>query len=417
MLSCVALLAPAAAPAQTVTLRQALGEWLAEYQLPVLLTRTFPDLDRTITGHAIENAPDLFVIAYYVVGTDPDGPADSLHVAAFERATGSWERAAVPREAKGSVVAIRHTARHILIDTHVNPSAGVLVVLSRALEPVAELDGWLLRVMSAGVVLYHRSQVHFAATHPVELWTWNEETGRHALLYPTPPHGAVRRRYIETTRALYARLGERWFREHNHHMDPERFGSRLLDTLITNQAATDVAFVIRFGEGDGSPSDPPPLDVVVTCRGVTGRRADCAETALADVQTRHPGWSTVQLLNDLLGNPLHPGMTTARGAEMMFRLTGSRARFRVRPSDPWRYGMLSVTRVPFGCYSVMLFGPNLRLRSQVWLDSVATLEVSETLRQPRGFADWTDSTRVGETWMRVPADAIEAAVARCRNSR
>jgi len=290
------------AAAQTETLRQVLGR----YQLPGLPPPAFPDLNRAVTGYAIENAPDLFVIAYFLVGADPRALDDSLRVAAFEGATGTWTRAALDRGVKGSVLAIRHTALQIFLDTHLNPSAGILVVLSRALQPVAELEGWLLRTLPAGVVLYHRNQVHFASTHPVELWTWNAVDGRDRLLYPATPYGAVRRRYLETTRALYARLGEDWFREHNYNMDPEQFGGRLGDTLVTNQAGSDAAFVVRFGEDNGLAADPPPLEVVVTCRGITTTKPVCTEAELTHAQAKHPGWAILQLLNDLMGNPPRP---------------------------------------------------------------------------------------------------------------
>jgi hypothetical protein len=400
------------AAAQTDTLRQV----LEPFQLPVLPPRIFPDLNRAITGHGAENAPDLFVIAYYLVGTDPRSLDDTLRVAVFERATGTWTRGALERGHKGSVLAIHHTARHVFLDTHSNPSAGTLVVVSRGLTPVAQLDGWLLRILPEGVVLYHKNQVHVAPTHPAELWTWNEVTGREALLYPAKPYAAVRRRYVETTRALYARLGEDWFREHNHSMDPDQFGSRL-DTLVTNQTGTDAAFVVHFGENSGQPADPPPLEVVVTCRGITTTRPACAEAELADAQAKHPGWGTLQLLNDLMGNPPRPDMAGANGAEALGRMIGFRARFRGRSADRWRYGMLNTTRVPYGCFMVLLFGPDRLIRSEVWLDSVATLEISEVFDGSRGFDDWVDTALPAETWIPVPVEIVQAAIARCRARR
>jgi hypothetical protein len=300
--------APAAAQTET------LGQVLERMRLPAFPPRTFPDLDRRITGYATENAPDLLVIAYFLAAADPRSVDDSLRVAVFERATGAWTRGAVDRGNKGSVLAIHHSARHLFLDTHLTPSAGMVVVLSRALRPVTELQGWLLRILPAGVVLYHGNQVHFAPIHPFALWTWDEATGREALLYPARPYDAVRRRYIDSTRALYARLGDDWFREHNHPMDPEFFGSRLSDTLVTNEAGTDAAFLVRFGEGSGRPADPPPLDVLVTCRGIASPRPRCTELELVQAQAAHPGWGTLPLLNDLVGNRSGPARTGRRGA-------------------------------------------------------------------------------------------------------
>ena len=63
----------------------------------------------------------------------------------------------------------RVTGRNILIDTHINPSAGRLIVLSRDRTPVTELPGWPLAVAADDVVVYHRNSTHFAPTHSVEV--------------------------------------------------------------------------------------------------------------------------------------------------------------------------------------------------------------------------------------------------------
>jgi hypothetical protein len=75
--------------------------------------------------------------------------------------------------------------------------------------------------------------------------------------------------------------------------------------LVTNQPA-DAAFVVRFGEDNGLAADSPPLEVVVTCRGITTPRPVCAEAELTDALAKHPGWAILQLLNDLMGSPPRP---------------------------------------------------------------------------------------------------------------
>lgn len=168
---------------------------------------------------------------------------------------------------------------YIYVDTHINPSAGSLRVLSRDSALVVALPGWLLGVLPNHVVLYHRNQVHFAPTHSAEVWTWDPATRRDVRLYPNRPWGSVRRAYVDTVRAIYQRVGAEWFRVNNYPMDPERFDSRLLDSVIVGPSPRTVTFRVEFGGGDGTPAATPRLDVLVRCHDVGTARARCVERA------------------------------------------------------------------------------------------------------------------------------------------
>jgi hypothetical protein len=200
-----------------------------------------------------------------------------------------------------SVGEIRQTARHVFIDTHTNPSAGRIIVLTRDVKRVITLDGWVLRVLPGDVVLYHRSSVHFAPTHWVELSTWDPATGRDHPLYPSEPPDSLRRAYVDTVRSIYRRVGEPWFHANNHHMDPERFDSRLGDTIVVSSSGRSVAFMVTFGGGERTPAATPPLEVAVVCRDVATRRSRCTEWAASELARAHPGWTPIQILNDLVG--------------------------------------------------------------------------------------------------------------------
>jgi len=259
-------------------------------------------LDRTVTSFVADTARDLFAVAFY--GTSPD----SLYVVALDRTTGSWARADFDRASidvtpggVGALMGIQHTRRNILVDTHVNPSAGTIVVLSRTLARVASLPGWVLRVLPTDVVLYQRNTVHFAPTHWAELWTWDPVTRRDARLYPTAPYDSVRRAYVDTVRAIYRRIGAGWFRAHNHHGAPARFDTRLGDTVVVAPSGRALAFMVTFGGGEGTPAETPRLEVAVVCRGVGMVQARCRERPLAELLARHPGSSVVDLLGELVG--------------------------------------------------------------------------------------------------------------------
>ncbi len=291
---------PRAAPAQT--LREILHEF------PVPSGRKGPaDLDRRIGSYSAENWPDLFVIAFTPLGPDGNPLPDTLRISAFDRRTNAWthaalerRRAAPPAWEVGSVLDVQHSADQIFLDTHTNPSAGTVIVLDRALRPLAALDGWLLALLPSGRIFYHRSMPHFLAAHPAELWTWDPHTSRDIRVYPGEPYDSVRLSYIAATRQAYERLGEAWFQAHNHPMDAEHFGSSITSRIRTDPTGSTAVFLVQFGEDDDSPTRTPLLDVVVSCRGAGTEQVRCREVELSVLQARHPGWSTTRILDELI---------------------------------------------------------------------------------------------------------------------
>lgn len=284
---------------------QTLREVLHEFELPAGSGGP-ADLDRRISSYSAENWADLFVIAFYSAGADRTPLADTLRVSAFDRRTGVWAHASLERRRSappewdiGSVLAIQHSENHLFLDTHTNPSAGTVIVLDRSLRPVAALDGWVLKLLPSGRVFYHRSTPHFVATHPAELWAWDPRSGRDARIYPGEPYDSVRLRYIASTRRVYDRVGEAWFREHNHPMDPEHFGSSIRSGIRTDDTGATVVFLMQFGEDEDPTVRTPALDVVVTCRDAGTDRVRCTEVELKALQSGHPGWTTTRILDDL----------------------------------------------------------------------------------------------------------------------
>ena len=255
-----------------------LREALIKHEIP--LERGAPaDLDRPLPSYAIDDSPDLFVIGFDV--------GDSLRVSAFDRRTHTWSHAWLERSRQrapawdvGSLLKIHHTEQHIVLDTHQSPSAGTVIVLSRSLVPVTTPAGWVVRALPTGTVVYQRGDVHFAPTHALELWTWNPETSRDVQLYPVEPADSVRRAYVDTVRSIYQRVGEAWFRQQNHHMDPERFDSRLATSVVASPSGRELIFLVRYGGGDGTAAATPTLHVVVRCRGVGTPDARCVEQRL-----------------------------------------------------------------------------------------------------------------------------------------
>jgi hypothetical protein len=280
-------------------------------------SRGTTDLDRSITSYAVENADDVFIVAYYWLPADSISLPDTIQLERLEKASGIWIRAALPRKGAvpttagtswkaGSVLHIRHTCERLYLDTHGGPSAGTLLVLTRRLEPVTALDGRSVLVLENDIVIYEHSMVHFAPTHSAELWIYQPLGGLNVKMYPVEPYAPIRRQYIETVRCVYEQLGERWFRENNHHMDPERFNSDTVLPVFTDRTRTSVSFIMRFGDREVFPSSTPFIDVVVVCRQIESSRPQCSETELASLQQLRPGLSNLQILEEAVGRPGQP---------------------------------------------------------------------------------------------------------------
>jgi hypothetical protein len=157
--------------------------------------------------------------------------------------------------------------RFIHRSEHINPSSETLTILSRDMKMIAQLDGWELVTFPNDTVVYHRSQVHFAPTHSLEIAVYDPVRRKDKLVYPPMPTQPVRQQFIDRVAQVYKQRGEAWFREHNHHGDPTRFDSMLVGDVMVDAAAKTFSFKVQFGDSDNV-ADPLPFtqNVQVTCR-------------------------------------------------------------------------------------------------------------------------------------------------------
>lgn len=301
MTAVLVLAMPAAAAAQT------LNNLLAQHGV-TLDSASAALANRPITSYAVGDSAGTFAVAWYWATGSSQLP-DTLNISMYDRASRSWLHAALPREqtdttggrlkySVGSALRVSRSRDHLFVDTHINPSAGTLLVLSEKLELVTALNGWSELLLPGGAMVYQRSTVHFASTHPAELWLYDPGRRRDVALYPTQPYAAVRREYVERVRDIYARLGEDWFRLNNHHMMAEQFESNLGDP-VADSTGTRIAFIARFGDGGGSRAATPLVEVLVVCVDVT-RESRCTELELSALRQLHPDWSDARILQDAL---------------------------------------------------------------------------------------------------------------------
>lgn len=238
------------------------GPGLAETLAGVLKARAIDSsgldrarLARRITSFASLEDAEVFVIGYYP--DDGNGRlGDSLHIDLLQKRSGHWLSKEIQRDETqgaifgGSVLEIRRSGGFLYIRTHVNPSAAYTLVLTGDLQYHSSVYGWPLATFPDGLLIFQNSEVHFAPTHYTEISVFDPRSKRSWLIYPRRPFEVVRREHIEKVRAAYTKRGEQWFREHNHHGNPELFDSYRRGDVTANPATRAVAFSIGFDNTD-----------------------------------------------------------------------------------------------------------------------------------------------------------------------
>lgn len=284
-----------------------------------------PDLplDRAISDYAVTNTPQVFAVAFFWDDVVQQARAlpDQFEILLLDKTAARWRRATLSADHLpkadgtlrlglwGSIVGITHAPQHLLVEAHVSPSATVTLVLTRSLEPKAMFYGWPLFSLPSGSIAYYRSHPHFAPTHPFELYVFDPVTGADRMVYPLKPYDEPRRAFIEQMRVAYAKAGDAWCRERNHHCDPERFDSSGGREWAVDPGGSAMAFLAIFGNAPGgrgnSPDDEvPSMEVVVVCRNT--QRIDamvCRETPLETLQRANPGVPVRGLLQLAIAAP------------------------------------------------------------------------------------------------------------------
>ncbi len=208
-------------------------------------------LDRSITGVGLFEDERSLLVAYYL-GDGRGHLVPPLLVSRLDKRARAWKTVEVSGlaagpgmvECAGSVTDAHAGRDHVYLDIHLSPSAGCLLVLSRDLAVRVALRGWFLGVFRDGTIVYHRSQVHFAPTHPAEVALYDVRRRQDRTILPMPPHQPARQAHIERLRPVYA--DQAWCAARNHHCDPERFDSRLVGRPALDDATGALAFVVAF---------------------------------------------------------------------------------------------------------------------------------------------------------------------------
>ncbi len=269
------------APALTC---ETLGEVLDAHNVGAR-TLSAGDLKQPITSFAVsaDNLP--FLIAYY----DDDGSGllpPVLHVLRYDERTRDLRRtdlhgAEVPFHGfhgvmeqvsnicMGSALAVSEREGFITVETHINPSAGCVLVLTPDLSFSAGLWGWVLARVN-GEILFEESMIHFANIHDARLSLYNPRQRQAVSIYPANVDDARRKFSAELKKHLPS---AEWCAEQNNLCNPESFSTDI-DHVTVGEQGRSFAFDAEMnaeGFGEDAARSVQPRTVHYVCRQSDGR--------------------------------------------------------------------------------------------------------------------------------------------------
>lgn len=273
------------------------------------------ELDEAVTSYAINpGAPSL--LAYYV----DDGSEmlkQPLRVIRYDQRTRSLRRSELrdistlfasdlPMGCMGAALSIREYAGLIYVETHLNPSAGCVIVLSSELKYKVAISGWLLGLMGGDYAIVETSEVHFLSVQPLHVRVLNLHSKRSVQVYPFRDD-PFRRSF---SKMLSQRMALSWCQENNAPCDPDNFDVSLVDRAVNEPARVFGLEVVFDAEGFGTDAtkEVPRTHIVYVFRereGAWEHRAFVAKELKTHSQVETVGELVAKLPAALFGPGAH----------------------------------------------------------------------------------------------------------------
>jgi hypothetical protein len=150
---------------------------------------------------------------------------------------------------------------YVLIDTHVNPSAGYTLVLDKNFELVGSLYGFATHVLPDGAILFESSLVHFAPMHQAKLKMFLPNTKQEMEVFPgtlKSPYGGMVMKGIHDA---LIRIGkERGIEASRNGFEIVDF-DRSIGTVHLSESGGEIGFTVWYGSDRFSANDPSRLVV------------------------------------------------------------------------------------------------------------------------------------------------------------
>lgn len=265
---------------------ETLASMLAAHKIPANILPS-SDTQQPITSYAVSSDNRPFLLAYY----EDDGSGmlpPVLHVIRYDMRTGKLSRAnlhgvqnvepirgfdhvmqRVSPVCLGSALNISETNGFITLDTHINPSAGCVLILKSNLEFSAGLFGWMMARID-GDIIFQENTIHFAPTHPSRLSIYNPRQKVLSRIFPKEGDEARRQFSAELRKHLPS---PDWCEQHNNPCDPNNFTTNL-DPVIVKEREQTFAFdahMIPEGFGDDAQRSVKPITVHYVVRRINGQ--------------------------------------------------------------------------------------------------------------------------------------------------
>ena len=258
------LLMPAFRVTNAETLADVLGKTIPQAAMPPANTQL------PITSYAVLDDSSYFGIAYYLVDPrNPEALQPPLRILLLHKHSGIWahrEFHGIQTKMRGfdsvclgSVMSLEHSAKWLLLVTHLTPSAECTAVLTSRLKLVHTLYGWPATPSVSGAIIFQRSEIHFAATHPLELALYKLGSSTETSLLPRNDDGI----WKDLTADIGATADRDWCRENNASCDPQKMDGSLDSIVINNQTHAIALRVLYDASGYGPKTEDFVGDAVV----------------------------------------------------------------------------------------------------------------------------------------------------------
>lgn len=213
---------------------------------------------RTYTGYTMLENDCAFLLAYYYPFKETPS---RLYLLKFDKNSQSWSYQSIEYSlitGTNSVQSIKTTNNFYLIYLHINPSAGLTIIISPDMKTYHILKGYIAAVYDDDLMIYSPNQVHFASTHPSEIGIYNPFTQEAKIILPQTPAPPLWSARVDEMRWIYEQLeADNWCARNNHNCEPELF-TRYFQNVTVNSGTDSLAFVADFigtGQYDGPPHE------------------------------------------------------------------------------------------------------------------------------------------------------------------
>jgi len=271
----MALLAMTPLRAETLT------DVLTAHKIPVKLFYA-SDRQQPITSYAVSSDNSPFLLAYY--DDDASGRLPSvLHVIRYDEQIHQLRRtdlhgAKIPfrgfsaimeqvsSDCLGSAQDISEKDGFITINTHINPSAGCVLVLNSDLTFSAGLWGWVLAKID-GNIIFEESMIHFAPVQSAKLSIYDPRQKQLIRIFPDETDSARQQFSAE----LKNHLPSQWCAQENHSCNPDEFETDIDKVTVSEQAFSFDVQISRQGFGEEAEQAVKPKTVHYTCKLKDGK--------------------------------------------------------------------------------------------------------------------------------------------------